>query len=321
MTCRFTLLLLCASSAAVAAPVPKAGNADGTLLVVTSDGVLRLLTPDGKEVKKLDPREGDGRPTFARLSPDGKRVAEAHRPDDEKTITRLRLRTLDTDNVQELTEVPHLDRLFWSPDGSTVYASGLDVEAGKDPNKKRHECWLNWAIDAKSGKAKPLDLGGEYRVAGLTADGKSFVTLRTFGQRLVGKGVWGPELETHLTDLATLKHAKLIGADVEVTPLAAFPDGKRWLVQMETGPKPWLRVFAPADGTLTQLAEWNDDDVLLRKTIRLSPDGKRLAYVRHVFAPDDRKRAELVVADSDGKNAKPVFQVDPKLYIPVVDWR
>lgn len=310
--------VLLAWASAPAAPVPKA-ESGGALLVGTSDGTLRILAPDGKEMRKLDPQDGDGRLALARLSPDGKRVVVASRPDGKKLTVAVAVRAVATGETKPLADLEHLDRLFWSADGATVYASGLDLTAANDPNKKRHECWVNRAIDATTGKVTPLDLGGEYRVAGLTADGTSFVTLRTFGQRAVGNGVWGPELESHLTDRATLKHTKLVGADAALTPLAPFPDGKRWLVQVEGGGKPWVRVYTPADKTLSELPDWTDGGVMSR-TIRLSPDGKRLAFVR-LAGPPDARRWELVVAGADGAGPKVLFETRPPLTIPAVDWR
>jgi Tol biopolymer transport system component len=302
------------------APVPKAEPREGGLLVGTSDGTLRVLTPDGKEVTKLDPKDGDGRLRFGRLSPDGKRVAAAHQTDTKPVVVTLSVRTLDTGEVKELHRMQHIDRLFWSADGATVYASGLDVEAGNDPNKKRHECWLNAAVDAKTGKAKPLEVGGEYRITGLTADGKGFVTLRTFGQRAVGGGVWGPEVETHLTDRTTLKHAKLIDDEVYVSPVATFPDGKRWLVQTEDGgPRPWLRVYHREEKSVSVL-DGLDDQGMMHRTVCVSPDGKRVAFVR-IAGPEGAKRWEVVAFDTDKKAEKVLHETKPPVAIPTLDWR
>jgi hypothetical protein len=295
----FALLL---PAVAVAAPVPKAKDA-GKLLVSTSDGKVTLMNPDGSEAKVVAEAAEGERLVQAKLSPDGTRVVYAVRPNATKLDAVLHVREVGGGKAKEVFKLQHLSRVFWAADGKAVVASGLDVEKGNQPAANRHECWASWQVDTATGQPTPLDAKGQYRAWGWSADGKVLLCVRTFDLRAVGKGVQAPKIETVRTQPDKFAPEVVIPAEVDQVPLAALPDGKRWVLKTTND---GLAVYSAAGG----LKAWADFEKTFVVCVAPSPDGKRVAV---------GTQPKLVTADPDGGDRKTVWE--PKANIVDIDWR
>jgi len=316
MTRLLILAFLIASfhAAVSAAPVPKK-DSTGQLLVAFDDGTLSLIDPDGKiNPREILLRESDGRPRQARLSPDGKRIALTV-PAKEPGKFQFILRDVAGDGVAEvLHTVQHSAHCFFSPDGKFLFGSGLDMEAAKNPNKPRHECWINWSIDLGTGKIATIDLGGEYRIIACDAGGTRFAAIRTFELRPVGGGVMSPRVESRWVDCKTLKSEIAIPAEVDVMAQFPFPDGQRWFVRIDAG-KETLDRFGIYDAKAPTPASMEDVPKNSVRHVALSPDGLRLAYSLNNGEEDQR----LVVAGANGRN--PIVVSKSRATIVSIDWR
>jgi hypothetical protein len=307
---RSLVAMLLLPAVCLAAPVPKA-KSEGKLLVVTQDGKATLMNPDGGEPQVVVEVGKGELVARARLSPDGTRVVYAVRPDAKKLDAVLYVRDLDGGKAKELFKVQHAAHLLWSPDGKAVYVSGLDVEKGNQPAVKRNESWLSWTVDAATGRPTPLDAKGEYRAWGFTPKGDELLCVRTFDLRPVGKGVQAPKVETVRTKLDAFDPKGVIPAEADLTPLAALPDGERWVVYT---PKEKVGVYS-AKGELTEWPDIPGDSV---PHAAVAPDGKRLAFAVHHAAKPGVRRAVLV-SDANGGDVKTVWE--PKVNILDIDWR
>jgi hypothetical protein len=326
---RLALLALVLPAVALAAPVPKEVKDDASKLLVTTHGkndAITLLNPDGSGEERLlvaAPRAGL---LNARLSPDRTRMAYA-------TTDRLRrayvvwVRPL-TDGVStDLTPIDGRGHFFWSPDGKRVVCTDEDENARK-PGAKFEANWRSWAVDAATGKRAELDVKGEYRPFGFTPAG-GLLCVRTLDPVPVGEttGVTAPARETVTTGLKEFDPQVVIPGRLNLRPLAAFPDGRRWLVSpIGTG---GLAVYTAGE---KQAVAWAEPPTEWDR-VAVSPDGKRVAYsvrpdplarqrqVKAWKGPGDPppEEGELWVADADGTNAKKVWE--PHQPIGFIDWR
>lgn len=212
----------------ITAPIPEVVEAPA-IVVHTADGVVRLLDDRGRELRCCD--LGHRQARYVRLAPNRQRLAYAVRPEPAKSLVRVYTRSWEDKEPQLIMECEHLAALFWMPDSQTLVGSGLDITKGNLPQNFRHQCWLSWRVGLATNKVETYDLNGEYRLAGLSPDGTRFFAVRTFNPRPVAPGVLSPRVETYWFDPTTRERAVAIPAEIDVTPVAPLPDGKRWLVR------------------------------------------------------------------------------------------
>jgi hypothetical protein len=303
-----------AAGVASAAPLPKVGT-DLQLLALFEDGSIKILDPDGKlPARELAAGHGDGTPVDARLSPDGQRIAYLVKPKADSHDVEFRIRPLEgKGDAVRLHAVQHAAHWFFGPDGKTLYGSGLDFEAAKNPNKFRHECWINWAIDSGKPEAKAIDLGGEYRIFAIDRAGERFATIRTFDLRPVAPGVSTPRIETHWTDRKTLKHELAIPAAADLMPQSAFPDNDRWFVRRDPAKRTLDRmaIYSTKGAAAESMVDSPEGPV---RHLALAPDGKRLAYTTTADA-----ETRIVVAGANGKEPRTIL--NSPVGIAALSWK
>jgi TolB protein len=279
---RLTALLLAACTA-VAAPVPKAGKAQ--LIAVTTDAKsgksqLVLIDADGQNPKELtDTKSNASYPTW---SPDGKKVAFSS----DRDGGRMQVFVMGADgtNVKQLTTEEREARVpSWSADGKKVAYCRRGQFGGSDVV----------VVDAADGKNPAVIGDGDAWDPAFSPDGKqlAFVSTRDNGWfKLYAMSADG-ENATKLVDS---------GNNLGFAYPAWTPDGKR--IAFAHLVKGALEVHVvDADGkNLTKLTDFGGYSVYPA----FSPDGKRLAYVQYKGG----EKAELLVADADGKNPKAILK-------------
>jgi Tol biopolymer transport system component len=321
---RFAVLLLL-PAVAVAAPVPKADDA-ARLLVVTADGKATLRTVDGKEAKVAAEAAPGEELLFATLSPDGKRVAYAVKLQGMDGDTAIRLRVIADNKPTELITIPgggkglrlpqvSVHSLFWSPDGKAVAGSFRDRFA-KQPNS-----WgrlTNFRIDTASGERTNLHTVTEYRAIAFTPDGQGLVCTRQFDKPPVNSRQV-TAFETAVTPTDKMAPTVVLADPLDLHPLAAFPDGKRWAVSKLEDGKEWkLGVYTAGE----RRPVWWDTVVKdMTIPVAVSPDGKRVVYALNPgWQKDERGKAAVVwVADADGKNVVKLWESESRVFS--IDWR
>jgi hypothetical protein len=290
------------------APVPKAGRAE-RLLIVTNGKVV-LADADGKKPKELSTKAWKTPPRAARLSPDGGRIAYwfAHRTGGQQRVV---IRDVGDDGEGTKAFDCSDGTVIWSADGNKLYGGGA-ADGGKREN---------WVYDLKTGKRTPLDMGDDCRIAAATADGTRLVLHRLHGKQAAAKvPVENSEIVTY--DLATGAMTR-VGPEAEVNwaPADVFPDSKRLLVYEYLPANFQHRHLSldPATGTTERLAAVPPQRVC--DNIRLSPDGKRVAYslVGSVELSLHLNKYPVVVADADGQNPTTVYESNRP--IDSLDWR
>jgi RNA polymerase sigma factor (sigma-70 family) len=310
----------------------------GTLLL-SRDGSVVALTPDGKEGDALIAPQG-ARTTFhSRLSPDGTRAAfavnkgERRGPGDDLNapwpfqVVIRKLGAADPTAVADFS-VKRLLTLCWAPDGKKVLVTN---DTGGDGALE------NVLVDAESGKTEPIELPANVRVLDWSGDGKTFLVLYQAEKKYrLGLAAKGEKEARELTELKVRFATNVV---------ARFsPDGKQVLFT-DADPEQkdaykWHRSSNPhlldvATRKREPLAEFPDNAQCLG--LAWSPDGKRVAYTWTQLHPDllrkdeiniaDEKETEafLIVADADGKNARTVTSAKSghaiTMILGSIDWR
>lgn len=295
---------------------PPAGEPE-KLVIEEERGAVHLINPDGTGLQLVATYPPKHNLITAKLSPDRKRLAYAVEPTWDKPEVFIRVKDVDRDAVTELAKVQHVEHLFWSPDGKTLFGSGMDRTARDQEGSRWWECYTNWAINADTGEMTPLRLPSNYRAWGFAPNGK-LICVREFDNRgpdgyPLGKG---DDYETVQTGLDDFRPEVVIPHEQKLKPLALLPDGKTWVVRGEgvqfftfiTGkaePKPW-----------PWKCRWAHRAVV-------SPDGSRVVVLFSPFSGDDggpdRSRYGLRTLTPDGSDEKLVWK--PEASISTFDWR
>jgi hypothetical protein len=300
-------LLFLLPAVALAAPVPKAGKGENKVYV-TIDGRVVKMNPDGTKQEKLFDDEHAG--GDMRVAPDGKRVAYFKRPKPSEK-GEIGVREAGGEPKPLLTFDRRPD-LIWSADSKTLY--GHEYDPGTKPPPPYEECWKNWSIDIATGKQTDLDVPAHFCVWAMKPDGKGFYYFGANGSQPTGPGTGHIRTEM-VIDVTKPEPKVLIPADLCVRPLAAFPDGKRWVVK---------RIHKCEWGVYTagekDVALWNVEGYCWPDGVAVSPDGKRVAYAIDVAGKGAREREiHLCTADGDGTNSVTILKTDK--YIRYIDWR
>lgn len=118
--------------------------ADGKLVKLSADGLLRLYHFDGKHLKLLGKQTAKGgkNPLSARISPDGKHIAVNFA--DTTAVSVLDASNLNFEYAADTQGVNGvLQQLLWSADSGTLYAGG-DANQDVEGKKRRYiRIWPN----------------------------------------------------------------------------------------------------------------------------------------------------------------------------------
>jgi Tol biopolymer transport system component len=276
-------LALLVASAALAAPVPKAARSQ--LVAVTVDDKsgkarLVLVSDDGSNQKELTDAKSNA--SYPAWSPDGKKIAFCS--DREKGVWQVFVMDADGTNVMQVTKEQDGARVpSWSGDGKRIACCRGGRFSGSNV----------LAVDAADGKNAAAVSDGDAWDPAFSPDGKSiaFVTSREIGGfKLFRMDADGGNV-TRLVD-----QANNIGfaypawsPDSKTIAFANLADGNLELHRVD------------ADGkNLTRLTDFGGFSVYPA----FSPDGKRLAFVQY----KQGEKAQLLVADADGKNPKAILK-------------
>jgi hypothetical protein len=294
----------------IAAPVPKPEK-DETKLLVTANGGVTLMAPDGTGAKVVIKGGADEYAYKAWLSPDRKRVAYVYkeRPDDRTGKAMLGVKTIDGEPVMKV-EMRSPNALFWSADGKNLVGT-LNDDRGIKGNDLGYR---SWRMDAVTGVKTSLDLPGDCVLVAPVPNSDKVACLRhTYTQPLGPREGFKVETELLTTDPDKFAPTTVIETVSTWPPVAVFPDGKRWLRHSsgevgvhtvgEKEPKKWKR-----DPYVSEIA--------------LRPDGKRVAFAFFEWKKELKDtRWELWTADPDGTNAVKVLTRDDDKYLSHIDWR
>jgi len=297
-----------------AKPQPKGPNK----LLFYRAGQLTLIDPDGKNELKVGEDRGKLHTEFARLSPDGKKLAvviQTYKGDTPEDERKLYVRDLAELRPGKGIDLDVSCQLFaWSPDGSYIVASDHPYLAKGDRLTANHTL-----VNVKTKEKKSLKLPDDHIITDWTPDGKYLLT-HCFGQP---SGIF-------LMNMDGTEHKALVEN-------AGFgrvsPDGTRVLYRTFLSPKKQedrqdVNVLNIASGNITKVAELPLSSYM--GSCCWSPDGKRIAYTWIDLHDEFWSKIEphLVVCDLDGKNPKTIVSDQMQLNsfqwnstYNQVDWR
>jgi hypothetical protein len=307
---RTLLALLLMPAFALAAPVPKAGKDESRLYMTIGKKVISIA-PDGTDEKTVCDK-GEG---YDELSPDGKWVVGVrHNPGKDRHSLMLRE---PGGKSKEVLLVSHQSSVLWAADGKSLY--GMDqklVEGGKGGLVAAgRQCW-RYELD--SGKQTMLDIPEKYTIRSETPGGKQLLCSQTTGTKRIDEQTLIRKSALVITAADKFEPKVLIADEVDVFPMAMFPDGKRWLVGEVTPYMHDIGVFTLGE---KKPVWWGLKAHFAGCAV--SPNGKRVAYWLHhdqdeKTAPK-REEYELWVADADGKNAIKIYTADK--WVNRLHWR
>lgn len=333
----------------IKAPVPKADVKEGKILFWL-DEKPQLLAPDGTELDSPDPIRdvflgvGWGN---AQLSPDGKRVAFERNGAERKAAVKpqpggvvlnkyTNLNILELEGKKELKEFADVEAnaFYWMNDGTTLYLRGQEIDSGGAVT----EPLLNWTVDTATQKRTLITVPEHCFVRAVSRDGKVALA----DERKINATEWHEHV--HLWTIGTDKPTPLLEKGQSAyRPMPKFsPDGKRLLCKVtEYGTRTpqgnggWkfddfkqnnLVVVDLATKKQKVVKELGENPEWRLSGFAWSPDGKRIAYVETKQVPrppgqrTDSNPFRVMVADTDGKNAKQVYTATGHFLIGF-DWR
>ncbi len=336
------------------APVPVR---EGVLLINLFDPAKRdqpavLFTPEGKEVGRFamgaaaEPLVPNGPLTcglaFARLSPDGKRLAAFKftpiKPDNPGPWLLMHLWIFDLESKEGPVEALRTNiknpSLAWSPDGTKLFVSEVDPEKATDPiEKEKLASMISWVYDFKTKTKSTLALPSGHEVVDVSSDGKFLLTRTRPGNQ------WGRE-SAHVIALNTLQARQLTAQPF--LPMRFSPDGKEVIgyrsAKKDPPAHPGVLVIASVADGLERTIALPATAINVRSAC-WSPDGKRIAFEwsepGEAPAEPDRNQLPLppgmtrailpvsrvTVADFDGTRSKTVIPFGPGQTVYGIDWR
>jgi RNA polymerase sigma factor (sigma-70 family) len=266
-------------------------------------GHLTLISPDGKDEKKVSKDRAKFHPGGGWLSPDGKRVAYLVQIDREPAVGRDPRRKVYVRGLDEPEPGTDLgveaQRVSWSPDGTQLVAADIVPDAAAKTVKA-----VAWLVDVRTRKATRLKVPDNHFVTDWSRDGKHFVT----SAMDFSKGRPASRLCLVSRDGTQVKEL------TDGSGLAVYgrlsPDGRK-VLYLAPDPERKGKELPDAFGLFVL-------DIAQRKSMRVagqplsgdfmgmcwSPDSKRIAYAwrQEKAAPGQQIESHLIVADADGKN-------------------
>lgn len=308
---RSLAVLVLLPAVALSAPVPKPPK-DESKLLVTANGSVTLMNPDGTDAKVVHEGSNDATAYKAWLSPDRKRFVYFYkeRPDDRTGKMLLGVKTIDGEQVAKV-EMRCPDGLFWSADGKSLLGTVRDENFGKKGNDLGYR---SWRMNAATGVRTALDLPGDCVLVAPVPGSDQVACLRWTHTRQQGPRA-APKMDAELvtTDPDKFAPTTVFESASPLTPVAVFPDGQRWL-RHSSGEVTVHTVGVKAG------VKWKRNPHV--SEIALHPQGTRVAFAFFEWKKEEKDtRWELWVADPDGTNPMKVLARDDAKHIGHIDWR
>jgi RNA polymerase sigma factor (sigma-70 family) len=313
--------------AAAAPPQARTQPGSGRLLFYRA-GHLTLISPDGKDEKRVSHNRAEFHPGESWLSPDGKQVAFLIQIEQGAVVGRdprrkVYVRALDGPEPGTDLGV-EAQWLSWSPDGAQLVAA--DPVHGDDPKALK---FVNWLVDVKTREKTALKLSDRQMVTDWSRDGKHFLTTeldqsrKEFVARL------------HLVSRDGARDLTLSDGKGPALMGRLSPDGRK-VLYLGLDPERKGREKDASFGLFVL-------DIQKRQAVRVkeqplngtimgfcwSPDSKRIAYGwrrdQERGNANQPTESYLVVADADGGNQVTIASEkgDSPLHITIgaADWR
>jgi hypothetical protein len=313
--------------------VPKKAG-DGLIwLRYYKTGKLVAVDQKGAVRRMIDAKDGFA---FFALSPAADKLWFAGRdgklPDQSPAAAgdfrdRLTLHVRGIDDRAEGTDLGAAVTPFSvvSPDGETVAV----VEIKQNGTVDQPFEFANRLVDVATKKETRLDLPGNYQLFGIAPDGKWVLSLENVFPVEKGK----PAYRLHQVSLPGGKPRLLSGTISGPYGCRISPDGGRVLVfgedyaALKDGKPTWVISAFVIDVATAKATRIAGHDLQLWSQGVWSPDGKRVAYAwrpreagkKDGFGSDGVAPTRVVVCDTDGANAKQIFEAE-EMVIPVAWW-
>ncbi len=313
-------------------------------LILTFREEVRYLTPDGKEIqridyelaKKADPNLETGAivigtngieltrylPHCGRPGPGGVLPLES--------TGGLKLMTPGhPPKVKLLDATPHSDRVAgWSPDGKSFVSYTSESNA-----LVADYAFTTYRVDAASGAREKLPVGSEHCVIDISADGKRFLTQRKKSLLLVLSG-----FADGIHDICVIDERGKIqrersasNAKFDTSGHRLSPDGSkiaevaRPKEKEPRGPLLAIAAISDKDGIAGRPFRYvpSDGSKVECRAVAWSPDGKRVVSLWTPMSWKDKQTWTVVECDLNGESMRKVvaFETKGDEQIRSLDWR
>ena len=315
-------VLLAASLAA--APIPKA-TYEGHIGVVVRipKPELIVLSPNGVVEKRI-PLDDIGEQVYTvKMGRDGK---SALLTTYNQVAIQLGNRGFASNNgyLLDLTGTEKPKKLIdgkatlgWviNRDGTKAYGGYIDEEKAAKANPNDPMPYKNWCLDLKTGETKPIDLPIEHRIADITADDQTVLTMvLTGGKYRAGTApvsTWKPTLIS----------------DATFYPHGIAPDGKKMLTSEyeygENGRQVSYNLKVYDFESKGRRVINRPEDCQYLSAYSYGADGKRICFIgqyRNASNPNG-VAYKVFTCGTDGTNQKMIYEAKDGEMLSDCDWR
>ncbi len=290
----------------ISAPVPKVAKDEGLLWMFEKKAsTLTAYMPDGKVAKTIPLKDGKH---FLGFTPDGTQILFAGKDGklaDPGATLGLTLHLRDVNDRVEGVDTglgyQLADQFIVSPDMKKIVRSRTDALASI--GGKNYPRGTNVLFDLATKTETPIDVPDDFQIVQWSADGKSWRAI----QNNLGLDPKLPNYRWHTVPIAGGKPTPF-NDNYTIFWLTPSPDGKTLLgtgyehpVKLPAAIK-WFNVTGEK-ATVTPVAQFEKVAFLL---LRWSPDGRRVAYVKHEFDPETgiTHDSTLFVCNPDGSDTR-----------------
>jgi hypothetical protein len=307
-----------------AAPIPKSVYEGQIGVVVTSPKAeLIVFSPSGSVEKRIALDDLGERVYTVKMGRDGKTALLTTYGQNNLRIGN-RAYVSNNGYLIDLTGTAKPKRLFenkgslgWviNRDCTKAYGGYIDEEKAAKGNPADPLPFANWCLDLKTGTTKPIELPTEHRIADITADDQTVLTMvLTGGKYRAGTApvsTWKPELIP----------------DGTFYPHGISPDGRKMLTsEYEYAENNQLvsynlKIYDFESKGRRQINRPEDCQAL--SAYSYGADGKRICFIgqyRNANNPNGVSY-KLFTCSTDGSNQKMIYEAKPGEMLSDCDWR